>query len=105
MGSFYGGVSLSGGSGSGTDGIGVSSASINENGELILTYTNGTTQNVGKVVGESGVTFTPHIENGVLSWTKDDGASDVPEPLDLLEADTWSELSSESIEDSGWKEI
>lgn len=105
MGSFYGGVSLSGSSSGGGDGVGVSNASINENGELVFTYTDGKIQNLGKIVGEDGVAFTPHIENGVLSWTKDDGSSDVPGPINLLEADTWTELPSTSMEELAWKEF
>lgn len=35
----------------GTDGIGITSSEINSNGELILTYSDGSTANVGVVVG------------------------------------------------------
>lgn len=34
--------------------VGISSAGINENGELVLQYTDGSTQNLGTVVGEDG---------------------------------------------------
>ena len=36
------------------DAVGIESAQINENGELILTYSDGTEQNLGVVVGNDG---------------------------------------------------
>ena len=38
----------------GRDGISVTKTEINANGELIISYSNGTTENVGKVVGTDG---------------------------------------------------
>jgi hypothetical protein len=38
----------------GKDGLGIAKSEINENGELILTYTNNTNVNLGKVVGTNG---------------------------------------------------
>ena len=38
----------------GKDGIGITNAEINTSGELILTYSNGTSANLGKVVGSDG---------------------------------------------------
>lgn len=50
----------------GKDGVGIAKAEINANGELVLTYTDGTTANLGKVVGADGKDgLTPFIgENG-----------------------------------------
>ncbi|MBR2589863.1 MAG: hypothetical protein IKE65_02965 [Clostridia bacterium] len=39
---------------SGGGGIGIKSVEINDNGELVFTFTDDTTQNVGKVKGEDG---------------------------------------------------
>lgn len=50
---------------------GVSSASINEQGELIFTYANGTTQNVGRVVGDKGATG----DDGTLVLSEDDDST------------------------------
>lgn len=36
-----------------------------------------------KVQGENGATFTPHIENGVLSWINDGGLPN-PEPVTIV---------------------
>ena len=38
----------------GKDGIGIKKAEINDNGELVITYTDGTLSNLGVVVGEDG---------------------------------------------------
>lgn len=38
----------------GQDGVGIETSIINENGELIITYTNGTSTNLGSVVGAKG---------------------------------------------------
>ncbi len=38
----------------GVDGVGITDASINENGELVLSFTQGEPVNLGKVVGEDG---------------------------------------------------
>lgn len=50
----------------GKDGVGIAKAEINANGELILTYTDGKSVNLGKVVGSDGKDgLTPFIgENG-----------------------------------------
>lgn len=50
----------------GKDGIGIAKAEINADGELVITYTDGKTVNLGKVVGADGKDgLTPFIgENG-----------------------------------------
>ncbi len=50
----------------GKDGVGIAKAEINANGELVLTYTDGTTAILGKVVAADGKDgLTPFIgENG-----------------------------------------
>lgn len=45
----------------GANGVGIADSEINDDGELVLTYTNGNEQNVGKVKGEDGV-LTPEQE-------------------------------------------
>lgn len=42
----------------GADGIGISNVVINSDGELVLTYTNGESTNLGKVVGADGTNGT-----------------------------------------------
>lgn len=54
----------------GTDGIGISKTEINTDGELVLTYSNGETANLGKVVGENG-------QNGIDGNQGDSGADGI----------------------------
>lgn len=67
------GNSLFGGSG-GSGGIsGVESFSIDDNGCLNVVYVDGRTENLGRVVGEDGSVYVPHIsEQKVLSFTIED---------------------------------
>ena len=51
--------------------VGISGAKLNENGELVLTLTDGTEQNVGKVTGENGT-------NGAKGDKGDTGATGAP---------------------------
>ena len=59
----------------GKNGVGISNANINAEGELILTYTNGASINLGRVVGEDGL--TPYIGDNGNWWLgeKDSGVS------------------------------
>lgn len=56
----------------GKDGISISKATINENGELVLTYSNGNTDNLGQVVGKDGKDgtdgLTPYIGDNGNWW-------------------------------------
>lgn len=103
--SFYGGFmpgTFPGGGGSEEASRGIASTMIDENGQLIITYTDGTSQNVGKVVGEDGITFTPipvlNTEDSTftLSWTND-GDLPNPDPVQYPydapdEGDYWEEI-------------
>lgn len=54
----------------GADGVGIASAVINDAGELVITYTDGNIQNLGKIVGDNG---TPgSTGNGIESITVDE---------------------------------
>lgn len=71
----------------GADGIGISTTTINENGELIITYTTGESSTLGKVVGtdgkdgaqgpqgEPGVNGSPGVNgtNGITPHIGDNG--------------------------------
>ena len=61
----------------GENGVGISNANINAEGELILTYTNGASINLGRVVGEDGL--TPYIGDNGNWWLgeKDTGVSSI----------------------------
>jgi hypothetical protein len=61
----------------GKDGIGITNAEINASGELILTYSNGTSANLGKVVGadgKDGADLSNEVEDikAYIGYTDDD---------------------------------
>lgn len=64
----------------GTDGVSVTNATIDSNGHLIITLSNGQTVDTGMAKGPqgnpgaTGTTFTPAVSSeGVISWTNDGG--------------------------------
>jgi predicted DNA binding protein len=56
----------------GDAGVGISSTSINENGELVINYTNGVVVNAGRVVGAKGDKYvlTTADKNELVSLLK-----------------------------------
>jgi len=58
------------------DAVGIENAQINENGELVLTYSDGTEQNLGVVVGKDGADGTNGVDgkDGVNGQDGTDGA-------------------------------
>lgn len=83
-----------------TNGKLISTSAINDDGELVIYYTDGTSETLGKVVGENGKTYVPHIdEHHVISWTIEDippGGGDVPDPVDLNPDDEWKDISDDT---------
>ena len=77
----------------GKDGVGISKAEINADGELIISYTDGTTVNLGKVVGADGKDgLTPFIgENG--HWWIGETDTGVSAAVDSASADRASMTS------------
>ena len=63
----------------GTNGVGISSSSIDLNGDLILTYTDSSTNNAGHVVGPTGATG-PTGENGTNGTNGLNGVDGVTGP-------------------------
>lgn len=94
-----------------TSGKLISSTAINDDGELVVSYTDGTSETLGKVVGENGKTYVPHIdEHNVISWTIEDeppGEGDEPDPVDLNPDDEWSDIGDETAgkSDYTWDSI
>lgn len=97
--------------GSGGDGGGggkaVKSMSINDSGELVVCYNDGTSETLGKVVGADGKVYVPHIDDHkVLSWTIEDAAGEVPDPVDLNPYDEWGNIDeSGTVSDYVWESI
>lgn len=76
----------------------VTNAGISSNNELILTFSDGTTKNLGSVMGKDGAVYVPHISaQKVLTFTIEDEPGEVPAPVDLNPNDEWSEIEGDGI--------
>lgn len=82
-----------------TNNSGITDAVISENGELIITFHDGTTKNLGIVVDESGAVYVPHVsERKILTFTIENEPTGIPDPVDLNPNDEWSGISDTEIE-------
>ena len=94
---------------SGGEGKGLSKVEIDKDGFLILTFTDGTVSNVGKVVGEDGKmgqVQVPHInEENKLSWTIEDKAGEIPPEVDLTDNGEWEPVEGSGETDYKWEPI
>ncbi len=78
--------------------IGVANAEINDEGELIITFDDGSTSNLGKLGSEGGIVYVPHIsDRKILSFTIEDMAGEIPDPVDLNPHDEWSSVDDTEI--------
>lgn len=69
-------------------------AEINEDGDLIISFEDETTANLGKVVGDDGAVYVPHVdEHRILSFTVEERPGDVPAPIDLNPNDEWGSMN------------
>ena len=76
---------------------GIADCKVDENGDLIVTLTDGRIINAGYVGAHDGVTFIPSVsEDNILSWTNDGGLEN-PEPVDLNPFDEWTTLPEEGV--------
>lgn len=73
---------------------------MNENNELIVTFEDGSTKNLGHVAsGDGGVVYVPHMSNRkVLSWTIEPQTGEVPDPVDLNPFDEWHPMDDTTVE-------
>lgn len=85
----------------------VQDVEINENGELIVLFSDGTTENLGNAVASDGAVYVPHVdEHKVLSWTIENSAGEIPDPVDLNPNDEWSGIDeTEVVSDYVWEEL
>ena len=87
----------------------MSKVEIDKDGFLILTFTDGTISNVGKVVGEDGKmgqVYVPHInEENKLSWTIEDKAGELPPVVDLTDNGEWGPVEGSGETDYKWEPI
>lgn len=86
----------------------VTGADISDDNELIITFSDGTTKNLGNVIGEDGAVYVPHISaQKILTFTIEDQPNGVPEPVDLNPSDEWSGIGDESedVTDYIWEQL
>lgn len=85
----------------------VTNAGITTDGELILTFSDGTMKNLGSVVGKDGAVYVPHIsDRKVLSFTLEEKPGEIPGPVDLNPFDEWSEIEgSDIVTDYVWEQM
>jgi len=81
---------------------GIINMEINEDGELVVTFDDETTQNLCLVVGKNGSVYVPHVdEHKVLTFTIDSEPGEVPEPVDLNPNDEWSDMGDGGMDEPG----
>lgn len=81
---------------------GILNMEINELGELIVTFEDETTQNLGVVTGADGAVYVPHVdEHKVLTFTIESEPSETPDPVDLNPNDEWSDMGDGNMESPG----
>lgn len=86
----------------------VTGADISDDNELIITFSDGTTKNLGNVIGEDGAVYVPHISaKKILTFTIEDQPNGVPEPVDLNPSDEWSGIGdeNENVTDYIWEQL
>ena len=83
-------------SASGTDVV-VSSIEVDEEGNLIVNYSNGTTDNVGKVGGGAcaGI-YIPSLKEDILTFTLADKATEPVISVDINKSNDWSEVNGDA---------
>lgn len=84
---------------------GIINMEINVDGDLIVTFDDETTQNLGHVIGRDGVVYVPHIdEHKVLTFTiETEPGEELPPPVDMNPNDEWSDMGDEGMESPGRK--
>lgn len=87
-------------------GAGIVNMEIREDGILYVTYDDGRTESLGKVVGDDGKIYIPSInERKVLSWVIDDKPGAIPEPVDLNPNDEWEPVEEDGESEYPWEDM
>lgn len=72
---------------------------ISRNGNLFVIFKDGTSKNLGKVIGPDGKVYVPSIdEKKILTWEIKDEAGEVPDPVDLNPNDEWNKLDGDTAD-------
>ena len=81
---------------------GIINMEINEGGDLIVTFDDGETQNLGTVVGKDGSVYVPHVDaHKVLTFTVETEPGEVPDPVDLNPNDEWTDIDESGMDIPG----
>lgn len=73
---------------------------------LHIVFTDGTDTDLGSVVGADGKVYIPHIdEHKILSWTLEEKAQEIPDPVDLNPFDEWEEIEEDGDTDYYWEDM
>lgn len=80
---------------------------LSTDGELLVFFDDGSILNVGKVVSESGKVYVPHIDaHKILTFTIEDMAGEIPDPVDLNPHDEWQNIDeSEAVTSYIWEDM
>lgn len=77
-------------------GTNVTSIEVNENGELIVNYSDGTSKNIGKVGGQcAGVYIPSYSEDGILTFALSEKAGEPSYSFDIDSTNDWNPVGDE----------
>lgn len=81
---------------------GIINVEINEDGDLIVTFDDEETHNLGRVVGKDGSVYVPHVDaHKVLTFTVESEPGKIPDPIDLNPNDEWTDIDESGMDSSG----
>lgn len=82
-------------------------ARLSDDGHLILVFADGSEKDVGEVLDGVGAVYVPHVdERKVLTFTIEDAAGEIPDPVDLNPHDEWGPVDdSQVVTDYIWESL
>lgn len=92
----------------GTIGTSVISIEVDESGNMVVNYSDGRSENIGKIDNCSctGVYIPNYTEDGMLTFTLKDVAEEVKYEFDIKDSNNWNPINGvESSSDYFWEEI
>lgn len=80
---------------------------ITDDGEMLITLSDGTTKNLGSVVDHDGAVYVPHVsDRKILTFTIEEHPNGIPDPVDLNPNDEWSDIGDTNIiSDYTWEQM
>lgn len=88
-------------------GVCVVDVTLNDDSELLIHFRDGSVKNLGKVTSDGGVVYVPHVdEHKILTFTIEDMAGEIPDPVDLNPHDEWSDVDDTTVvSDYIWEDM